>query len=645
MTYAPQLALLVEDAPDGPDWLHEIKYDGYRIGCLVNGGRVRLISRNGKDWSASFPEIREAAKALGVGDAIIDGEVAIAGPDGRTSFQALQNAAGSGSRAGLVYFVFDLLRLDGQDLTAEPLEARKARLQRLIAGAGARAPRIHYAEHVVGNGPAFLKQACAHKLEGIVSKRRDAPYRPGRSDAWRKTKCVGNQEFVIGGFTDPEGSRQGLGALLVGYYAPDGRLRFSGKVGTGFTQKAAQDLRLRLESLEQPGSPFDPKPPGALGRRAHWVRPELVGQVEFTEWTADGHLRHPAFQGLRLDKPAREVRLEGPTDERAPKARPAAQPGPRTPASSRKSGTRSSAGVEVAGVALTHPDRVLFPDTALTKLDLARYYETIASWILPQVRGRPLTLVRCPNGVPGSCFYMKHARVAAAGALRRVRIPEKKKVGEYLVADTLAAVVALVQMNVLELHTWNATFERIERPDRLVFDIDPGPDVSWGQVVSAARAVREVLQALELISFVKTTGGKGLHVVVPLVPDRGWDDCLDFACGVAEALARQDPDRYTTGFRKAGRERKILIDYLRNNRGNTSVAAYSARARAGAPVSTPVTWEEVTPRLKPGRFTVETLPGRLARLPRDPWHDYGRTRQRISRSALAAVKNGVRVLL
>ncbi len=616
--YRPQLATLVKTAPEGEDWLHEIKYDGYRIGCRIRGSRVALYSRNGKDWTAAFPEIVEAARSLRVDDALLDGEIAIVLPDGRTSFQALQNAFSAeteAARAALVYFVFDLLRLGGERVANEPLGARKARLRTLI-GRPKKTAHIRYSEHVDGHGASFFNEACRLGLEGIISKRRNEPYRAGRGGDWVKTKCVHRQEFVVGGFTDPEGARVGIGALLVGYYNDRDRLIFSGKVGTGFTQKSSLELRKRLDALEQPECPFTERPAGALGRRAHWVKPKLVAEVEFTEWTADGKIRHPSFQGLRADKAPREAKKEEP----APDAN-----------------TRRDV---VQGVRISHPDRIVYPDIGLTKLDVAEYYERIGAWIVPHLRGRPLTLVRCPDGTRGECFYMKHSKVWAPAPLRRVRIQEKKKLGEYLIADDVAGAVGLVQMGVLELHTWNADIAHVEHPNRLVMDLDPGNEVAWGRVVEAARAVRDALGVLGLASFVKTTGGKGLHIVVPLQPHADWIACLAFTRALAETLERSAPDVYTTDFGKAGRARKILIDYLRNNRTNTSVAAFSTRARPHAPVSVTLTWRELSASLDPSAFTVQTVPVRLARLRKDPWADYWTSRQKLTTRLVKSLQAG-----
>ena len=631
-TVSAQLATLVDEAPKGNEWLHEMKFDGYRILARLQDGKARLMSRNGKDWTAHFPTVAHAVEALPTRAALVDGEVAVVLPSGTTSFQALQNALTAREQGQLVYFVFDLPHLEGFSLAAAALEERKTMLRELLGTPAPDSP-LRYSDHVEGAGQEFFAKACALGVEGIVSKRRDARYETGRSRTWLKVKCLRRQEFVIGGYTDPEGSRVGLGALLIGVHDPEGRLEFAGKVGTGFTSKLLEDLRRRLAALAQPTSPFErSRIPGVT--RAHWVRPELVAEVAFTEWTSDGRLRHPSFQGLRQDKKAREVVREvpRPVESVAPKppARPArsrSREAERINAAARPG--RARAEETVAGVRLTHADRVLYPPQGITKRDLAVFYESIADWIVPHLKGRPLTLVRCPEGTEKGCFYMKHSGVWAPPALRRVKIQEKTKKGEYLVADDLPAIVSLVQMGILEIHTWNAVAEDLERPDRVVFDLDPDPSVGWDRVLDAARSLRERLRALDLESFVKTTGGKGLHVVVPLRPGSSWEESFAFSRAVAEEMEKAEPSAYTTAMPKAQRRGRILIDFFRNNRGNTSVAAYSTRARAGAPVSTPLTWEEL-PRVKPEDHHVGNVRERLAGLKVDPWKAYWTARQRIT---------------
>ena len=607
-SYKPQLAQLVKTAPSGDDWVHELKYDGYRIGCRIDHGHVTLISRKGNDWTAAFPEIARAAGALKVKTALIDGEVCALADDGKPSFQLLQNLASS-DRRRLVYFVFDLLFVDGRSLAGEPLETRKAALRRIVRGT-----HIRFAEHLDADGPAAWREACRMGLEGIVSKPRHQPYQSGKRTGWLKTKCVNRQEFVIGGFTDPEGSREGIGALLVGVRA-DRRLTFAGKVGTGFTTKSARDLRARLNALEIRECPFNPRPAGWLGKNAHWVKPSLVAEVVFTEWTDEGKIRHPSFQGLREDKAPSTVVRE----------RPAAVPSERPTTT------------EVRGIRISNPDRVMYDGPRLTKLDVARYYDSVADAMMPHVDGRPLTLVRCGQGIAAGCVYMKHSKVWAPRELKRVKIMEKTKVGDYLVIESPEAIIALAQMDILEIHTWNTRYSKVEYPDRIVLDLDPGPEVTWTAVVGAAKLLRQMLRTLDLESFVKTTGGKGLHVVVPLNPRHDWRACLELSRAIAEALTRHDSRMFTTAFSKRGRERQILVDYMRNNRTNTSVAAFSTRARDGATVSMPIDWTELTSKLDPRRFSLVTVADRLPLRP-DPWREYFSLKQRFTRTTIAALE-------
>jgi bifunctional non-homologous end joining protein LigD len=621
----PQLATLVEHPPDGDGWLHELKHDGYRILARVEHRRARLFSRNARDWTEKFPTVAEAVGRLPVEQAILDGEVTVLLPDGTSSFQALQNFGSGAARGQLAYMVFDLLYLDGRDLTGARLEDRKAALARLLASANDQAAVLRYSDHVVGAGADFFAHACKLGLEGIVSKKRDAPYRGTRGPEWLKIKCLKQQEIVIGGYTEPEGTRIGIGALLGGVFE-SGRLVYVGKIGTGFDHRMLRDLQQRLSRLEQKTSPFASRPAGAA--RAHWVKPELVAQVSFSEWTSDGKLRHPAFQGLREDKPADSVVRERPATTEDEMKRTA-----RAPRSTRPAKTIAEA--VVAGVRLTHADRVLYPSHGTTKLDLARFYQSIAKWILPHLEDRPTTLVRCPEGAHKTCFYQKHVGYWAPQSLRRVKIQEKRKVGEYLVVDSLASLIGLVQIGILEIHTWNSVVKRLERPDRVVFDLDPGPGVEWAQVIECARVIREALHTLELESFVKTTGGKGLHVVAPLVPGPSWDEASAFARAVADTVARANPRRYITSMAKAERRGKIFIDYLRNIRGATSVAAYSTRATPQATMSVPLTWGELSTRITSDHFTIANVPQRMAGLTADPWAAYWRTRQSLPKSTAA----------
>jgi bifunctional non-homologous end joining protein LigD len=601
-----------------------MKFDGYRILCRIDQGRAALLSRNAKDWTEQFPGIAAAAARLPLRQALLDGEIAVVQPNGTTSFQALQNHLAGAGQGQLCYFVFDLLHLDGQDLTGATLEARKQALEALVGSAGDNA--IRYSKHVRGQGAEFFQQACRRGLEGVVAKRRDAPYEPGRGRSWLKIKCIKEQEFVIGGFTEPKGSRSGLGALLIGVTAEDGRLAYAGKVGTGFTGRAAVDLRKRLDQIRVAQCPFRARPPGA--GQARWVKPVMVAEVEFSEWTNDGRLRHPSFKGIREDKSAAEVVRERPAEPPATTPSPAspASPAPRpVPRRSTRGGEAPASGdgdATVAGVRISHPDRVVYPDDGVTKMRVARYYAAVAEHMLPHLRSRPVALVRCPDGIGGQCFYQKHPGSWAPKSLRRVRIREKAKSDDYLVIEDVAGLLSLIQMSVLEIHTWNAQASQLETPDRIVFDLDPGPDVPWPAVVAAARLVRSTLEGQGLESFVKTTGGKGLHVVAPIQPGPGWSACVEFASRVVDLLIAETPKAFVGTMTKSARKGKIFIDYFRNQRGATSVAAYSTRARPGAPVSTPLTWNELDSVPSGSYFTLAAVERRLAKLSRDPWAGY-----------------------
>jgi len=592
----PQLATLADVPPAGDEWVHEIKYDGYRALCRLEDGRAHLFTRSGQDWTDRFGPVARACAELPARAAWLDGEVVVLDDEGRARFEALQEALSAKDRGAMSYVVFDLLHVDGADLRALPLEQRKQRLATLLRRAGGDGI-LRYGDHVVGRGAAFLRQACAHGLEGIVSKRRDAPHRDGRHPDWRKVRCHERGEFVVGGFTDPGGARAGLGALLLGAHE-DGRLRYVGRVGTGFSDAKLRDLREQLDRLAQPGSPFAPFPDVPPG--AHWTRPELVCEVTFTNWTRDQRLRHPVFVGLRDDKPARDVARERPS-------RVVAAP------------RRADETIEIAGVRVSHPDRVLWPEVGVTKAELAHYYVDIANWILPHVGGRPLAVVRGPRGHAGATFFQKHLAAGMPAPIRSVRIRDDDGEEEHLVIDDVAGLVALVQMDVLEIHVWGARADDVERPDRLVLDLDPDEEVPWSVVVDGARAARLRFEHLGLESFVKTTGGKGLHVVVPLARRQGWKEMKAFTRAVAADLARRLPDAFTINPAKAARRGRIYLDYLRNSRGATAVAAYSSRARPGAPVSVPLAWREVGPRLRPTTLTVRTVSERLARLRADPW--------------------------
>jgi bifunctional non-homologous end joining protein LigD len=627
----PQLATPAEKAPEGADWLHEIKYDGYRLLARIERGKVRLITRGGLDWTSKFPALARRLGELQIDTALIDGELVHLERNGTTSFSGLQDAISSGHTDTLKFFAFDLLYRDGWDLTGAALEDRKAALAEIIPPQAR--GMLHYSDHQIDYGPAFLHQACSFGLEGIVSKRRTERYRPGRSRSWLKVKCRNRQEFVIIGFTDPDGSREGFGALLVGYYRPDGDLRYAGRVGTGFNAAQLVELRKQLQSLARVHPPVS-LPKGVSRKGVHWVEPRLVAEVEFADWTADAILRQASFQGLREDKDAREVVYDPQSrTAMAPDARPKeAAARPRQAAEASEPQRARDGSLVFEGVRLTHPDRILYPDTVLTKLDVARYYAAVSDWALPDLARRPLTLVRSP-AVGRRTFYQKHIGAEAPEAIRRLQIADEAGIETYPFVEDLPGLVGLVQMGVLEIHPWGSRVEKLETPDRVTIDLDPDEGLPWLRVAEAAVDVRDALLGIGLKSFAKTTGGKGLHVVVPLTPKLGWDEVKAFAKWVADSFVAQRPEDFTANMAKKARQGRIYIDYLRNRRGSTAVGAYVPRARAGAPVSTPLFWEEVEKGVRPEGFTVETVPNRMATLESDPWAEMGKVRQSISAAA------------
>ncbi len=622
----PQLATLVENPPAGDLWLHEIKYDGYRILAFKKNSVVRLVTRNAKDWTERFKTLERSLAALPVDSLVIDGEMVVRKADGTTDFQALQNVLKGRLAGQLVYYAFDLIYLDGFDLMRTPLAERKTILQRLLSGLNPDSP-LQYSDHILGGGPTVYQHACRYALEGVVSKRTDAAYRQRRTRDWVKSKCLERQEFVIGGFTRPSGSRTGFGALLLGVYTPAGDLRYAGRVGTGFDRKVLHMLSRDLQSIEQADSPFAPPLSGEEIRGARWVKPVRVAEVEFAQWTADGRLRHPSFKGLRQDKPAEDVRRETtaalpPEPDQGGENSSSATAGVNSP--------EESSPDRVAGIRLSHADRVLYPDQGITKYELASYYEQVADRMLPHLSGRPLSIVRCPQGRQKKCFYQKHFTDQLPATVKVVSIKEKTETRPYITIEDIRGIIALVQLGALEFHPWGSRTDRLERPDRIIFDLDPGPGITLPQLVDGCRLLRNRLEGLGLESFVKTSGGKGFHIVVPLVRRAGWHDVKTFSGAVAADLARRHSDRFIATMSKAKRTNKIFVDYLRNGRGATSVAPYSTRARSGAPVSVPLDWQELDERVKPDVFTVENLPRRWAALPKDPWANFFGLRQSIT---------------
>jgi len=632
----PMLATLVKEAPSGPEWIHETKFDGYRILAFLEKGKVRLLTRNHQDYTRRFLNIAQALKPLAEGSAVLDGEVVVLKADGTTDFQNLQNYLEEGGKADLHYYVFDLPYAEGFDLTRCPLVERKEQLKKLISSLGSKT--VRYSDHIQGHGPTVLKEACRIAMEGILSKRAASPYQSRRSRDWLKVKCGHRQEFVIGGYSEPGGARSGFGALFLGVHE-DGRLRYAGKVGTGFNEASLKSLHAKLIRLERKDPPFADPPTGTEARGAHWVEPKLVGEVEFSQWTRDGHLRHPSFQGLREDKNPDEVIRE--TEKPLEAAMNENTRNHPVRSEKRRSSVKGKDETEIAGVRISHPERVLYPEQGLTKRDLALYYEEIAPWILPHIVHRPLSIVRCPQGNRQKCFYQKNVH-DLPGAVRGVEVKMKEKEkGLYIVIDDVKGLIALVQAGVLEIHPWGSREESLEFPDRMIFDLDPAPQVEWGRVVEAARLLKERLLKFKLQSFVKTTGGKGLHVVVPLKPDADWDAVKAFSGALALKIARESPKEFIATMTKAKRVGKIFIDYFRNTRGATSIAPYSTRAREGAPVSAPLEWEELSGKLKPDAFNVRTIRKRLSSLKADPWKKISSVSQSIETEMLEDLAGGL----
>ena len=592
----PQLTRIVDRPPGGEGWVHEIKFDGYRMQLRVAGGKATLKTRKAIDWSRRFPEI--VADGARLADCMIDGEAVALDAHGAPDFAALQAALSSGKTGDLVFFVFDLLFDGTEDLRALPLSERKIRLRALVEGAGG---RIRYVDHFETGGDAVLNSACRMHLEGIVSKRLDAPYQSGRGETWLKSKCRGGQEVVIAGWTSEPGKPF---RSLIAAVNRDGRLVHVGRIGTGFSADKVAALLPRLQAEETDVSPFEGPGSPRKGVGFHWVKPVLVAEIESAGWTGSGSLRQASFKALREDKPAPEVVAE-------------------TPAPVEKAAAKST-GKVVMGVTLSHPEKVLWPaeglDPAVTKRDLALYYEAMAGRIMPHIKGRPCSIIRAPDGIGGQTFFQRHAGQGTSALLSSVTVWGDRK--PYIQIDRPEALAALAQTGALELHPWNCLPDAPEIPGRLVFDLDPGPGLTFDDVVRAAREVKERLEALGLVAFAKTTGGKGLHVVTPLAPDPAptWPEAKAFARDLCARMAADSGDRYLVNMAKAKREGRIFLDYLRNDRMATAVAPYSPRGRPGAPVSMPLTWGQVKAGLDPKAYTLRTVPGLAARS--KAWADY-----------------------
>jgi bifunctional non-homologous end joining protein LigD len=575
----PELTTLVDAPPGGSNWIHEVKFDGYRMGARIEDGRIKMITRSGLDWTKKFPSIAKALGKTRIKSAWFDGEVVVPDENGLSSFSSLQRALSEGNDRRMVFYLFDVPYLDGQDLRDLPLVQRKQVLRDTLF-ARPRDGALAYSDHHDAEGGDFFKAACNMALEGVVSKRKDSPYRSGRGRDWVKSKCVDRDEFVIGGYTPSRAGHSGIGSLLVGHY--DGQtLVYDGRAGTGYTVKEAVALEKALRARKTGECPF-PKMERAHKARAIWVKPELVAEIGHRGRSSDGLLRQASYQGLRSDKPPRQV-------DRTDRVGAAVATGEPV----------------VAGVKITHPTRVIDPTTGTTKLDVAKYYERVADALLFDLGDRPVAVVRNPDGITGEAFFQRHPQQTLKGRISTVRDPEDKE--ELLAVRTIKDVVTLVQFGAIEIHPWQTHIDKLDKADRFILDLDPAPDVPFDAVILAAQLVRRRLDALGLKSTVKTTGGKGLHVIVPLRPAASWPVAKGFAKAIADGLAHDEPKIFLAKASKAARKGRIYVDYLRNDRGSTAVGAWCVRARPGLPVAMPLDWRQVKEGLVPADYSLQTV--------------------------------------
>jgi len=594
-----QLATLVDVVPKGSNWVQEIKFDGYRLLGFRSGYTVRLVTRNGKDWTGNFPSLSAALSRLSADNAVLDMEAVVLDDSGKSSFQALQNALGEGGdRESIVAYVFDLLCLNGKDLTGLTLVERKEKLEALLG----REKILRYSGHVIGQGDEMFAKACEAGLEGIVSKEANAPYVAGRGKSWLKIKCSLRQEFIIVGYSDPRKGERALGALYLGCRNKCA-LQYAGKVGTGFTMKSARELTDRLMRIRETAPVLSRTETAGLGagewRAVHWVKPVLLCEVSFTEWTDDGRIRHPSFQGLREDKSASQVRKE-------------------TPVSKATAMEGKVENLVLHGITITHPERVISDTGHVTKGALAEYYAAVAPWILPQIVRHPLSLVRCPSGVDKQCFFQRNPGKGLGPDVRRFEFKNKGKAYEYLYIEDAKGLLEVLQMGAVEIHPWGASVDSIDYPDRMIFDLDPAPEVPFEALKLGAQDLRQRLERKGLKSSLKCTGGKGLHVTVPLAAKDSWSTVKRFAASIADEMVAVAPEAYVATMSKAKRTGRIFIDYFRNDYTATAIADYAVRAHPGAPVALPIEWKELKDLKSASQFTMKDVLARLKETKKTP---------------------------
>jgi bifunctional non-homologous end joining protein LigD len=632
-TFSPELATLVSEPPAG-DWLYEIKFDGYRMLARIKDGQVNLFTRNGKDWTNRLPHQKKALEALKLGDSWLDGEVVVLNDDGLPNFQALQNAFDLNNNQDIIFYLFDAPFLNGEDLRDQPVEERRTKLEEIVSGKEnvlLRFSRAFNADH-----RSIIQSACAMSLEGVIGKRAGSAYVSRRSDDWIKLKCRLRQEFIIVGYTEPQGSRSGFGAILLGVHKTlgDSEIIYAGRVGTGFNSLRLAEMYKKMKVMERKTSPISTKLKGLQAKGVHWIQPKLICEVEFAEWTGEGALRQASFISLRTDKPVKNIIREQPKSADQVSQLMSANPQQKSGTTSKRLKKAKSGKPEVANVAISHPDRVIDTQTGGTKLDLAQFYDSVFKFILPHLHDRPVSILRAPDGIAGEQFFQKHAE--SRGIPHIVHLdPELDRDHDPLMAiDSVQGLVGCVQMNTIELHTWGSTVSNIEAPDRFVLDLDPDPALPWRSVVEAAKLTIAVLDELKLTAFLKTTGGKGMHIIVPLTPDADWGTVKEFSKAISVFMAQQIPERFVAKMGPKNRIGKIFIDYLRNSRGASTVCAYSVRARPGLAVSVPIAREELDLITRPDQWNINNIHERLDKLKSNPWGSYSgasyRKKQKIS---------------